>query len=145
MTKTVKQLNAVIEKLEDKVKHLQDMFDNLLDIKIRELEDRERESEQKIEMLTREIKKSANAKKDKRKEIQCRFCEQTYESRNSLKDHIQTDHPTTLFWTSCARREEDNKSEDNQYLINCYLCTTKFKVVSNLERHIKSNHKDHET
>ena len=145
MTKSVKHLNAVIEKLEDKVKHLQDMFDNLLDIKIRELEDRERESELKIEMLTREIKKSANAKKDKRKEIKCRFCEQTYESRDSLRDHIQTDHPTTFNWTSCERRKEENKSEDNQYLIKCSLCTTRFKDVSNLERHIKRNHKDHET
>ena len=55
MTKTVKHLHSVIEKLEEKVKHLQDIFDNLLDIKIRELEERERESELKIEMLIREL------------------------------------------------------------------------------------------
>jgi 3-deoxy-D-manno-octulosonate 8-phosphate phosphatase KdsC-like HAD superfamily phosphatase len=41
MTKAVKHVNAVIEKLEIKVKLLQDMFDNLLDVKVRELEDRE--------------------------------------------------------------------------------------------------------
>ena len=88
MTKTVKQLNAVIEKLEDKVKHLQDMFDNLLDIKVRELEDRESDLELKMEMLIRELRKSVNAKKDNRKEIQCRVCEQTFQSRNSLRDHV---------------------------------------------------------
>ena len=76
----MKHLNAVIETLEDKVKHLQDIFDNLLDIKIRELEDKERESELKIEILTRELKESVDAMKDKRKEIQCRFCEQAYDS-----------------------------------------------------------------
>ena len=59
-----------------KVKHLQDMFENLLDIKIRDLEDRERESELKIEMLSRELQRSVNTQNDKRKEFQCRVCEQ---------------------------------------------------------------------
>ena len=150
MTKSVKHLNAVIEKLEDKVKHLQDMFDNLLDIKVKELEDRESELELKMEMLIRELQKSVNTKKDKRKEIQCRVCKQTFESRNRLRDHVLTDHPTTPKCTSFGRRNEDNESKDNsvksnQYLVKCNLCTKRFKDVSNLERHIKRDHEDHET
>ena len=73
----MKNLNSVIEKPEDKVRHLQDMFDNLLDIKIRELEDREKESELKIKMLSRELQRSVNTQNDKWKEFQCRVCEQT--------------------------------------------------------------------
>ena len=119
MTKTVKELNAVIEKLEDKVKHLQDMFDNLLDIKVREeLEDRENDLELKMEMLSRELQKSVNTKKDKRKEIQCRVCEQTFESRNSLRDHVQTNHPATPKCTSFQRRNEDNEHKDNSVKSN---------------------------
>ena len=146
----MKELNAVIEKLEDKVKHLQDMFDNLLDIKVRELEDRENDLELKMEMLSRELQKSVNTKKDKRKEIQCRVCVQTFESRNSLRDHVLTNHPTTPKFTSFRRRNEDNEHKDNsvksnQYLVKCNLCTKRFKDVSNLERHIRRDHEDHET
>ena len=150
MTKAVKQLNAVIEKLEDKVKHLQDMFDNLLDIKVKEHADREIKSELKIEMLIRELQKIVNTKKDKRKEIKCRVCEQIFESRSSLRNHARTDHPTDLDSTSFGSRKENTKSEvilvkSNQSLVKCYLCSDRFKVVSDLERHIKRDHEEHET
>ena len=45
-------------------------------MEVSELEDRESKSEFKIEMLIRELQKSVITKKDKRKEIQCRVCEQ---------------------------------------------------------------------
>ena len=148
MTKSVKHLNAVIEKLEDKVRHLQDMFDNLLDIKIRELEDREKESELKIKMLSRELQRSANTKDDKRKEFQCRVCKETFDSRNSLKDHVLTGHPKKFNCTECNKcfnigneLEQRLKEHDTIKQFKCNLCESEFFLEWRLKRHIKRHRK----
>ena len=146
MTKTVKHLNSVIEKLEEKVKHLQVIFDNLLYIKIRELEERERESELKIEMLIRELQRSVNTKNDKKKEFQCRFCKQTFDNRNSLRDHVLANHPKTFDCTKCDKcfnfrneLEEHLKKHEMVKQFKCNLCQSEFFLEWRLKKHIKGH------
>ena len=53
------------------------MLETLINTKIIELE--ERESESKIEMMSKEIKRSVNTNNNIREDIQCRVCGQILE------------------------------------------------------------------
>ena len=62
----------------------------------------------------------------------------------ATESHKRTDNETENF--------ENNEEEDanfpikrNHHLVKCNLCNTKFKNVSNIEKHIKRNHTEYET
>lgn len=145
MTKTVKDLNAKIDKLEDTVKRLQEMLETLIDTKITELEEREKESESKIEMLSKEIKRSVNINNDITKEIQCRVCGQILEKR-LLKQHIGMTHPQSVKCSNCDRTfetrrdlEEHLKEHDIQKEFKCDQCASEFFLEWRLKRHLRGH------
>ena len=55
MTRTVQELEAIGDILVDKVKHLDEIIENVLETKIRHSEVKERDTEQKIVSLSKKI------------------------------------------------------------------------------------------
>ena len=47
--------------------------------------------------------------------------------------------------TNNEKKDIDNLVKSDRHLVHCDLCNAKFKVISNLEKHIKRNHEDYQT
>jgi hypothetical protein len=85
--KNVKELNVVIEIMDNKIKELTELVTNLLSSKISELEAREKDSEAKIDILIKQVRQNVDNPKGKGK-VECFRCKE-YEQQFNDKKHIE--------------------------------------------------------
>jgi uncharacterized protein with PIN domain len=100
MTRTVQELEAIVDILVDKVKHLNEILENVLDTKIKHLEIKERDTEQKIVMLSKKIDKTDVYSFV---EVKCKDCDKVFENKKSLRQHFMKTHPRSFSCAKCGK------------------------------------------
>ena len=143
MAKSRKELKVAIDNLEMKIRHLQDLLENIIDIKITELEDREKKSETKIDILTQEHKRfvASYTAADKNNTINGKVCKKMFETKELLNQHNFNSH-TEAIKNQKTKVKKLNITKTSH--LECYQCENTFVRFSDLESHIKATHKAYE-
>ena len=113
MTKSAKDVNAILDAMMKKIGHLED--------KVECLESRTMNYEKQIDMLTKELKRTSKDDKnyDKVGTIKCKECDLIFKNVTVLKEHIRGKHPK---------------------IYNCKNCEQSFDSWSKLENHLLNDH-----
>ena len=158
-TKSLEGIDAIKELMTDGFKLLEEKLEHM-SAKVEVLEAKEIELKAKIDMLISELKSTIKIDRndDKIDDIECKKCDNTFESRENLKEHMKTKHRKSYpikqqdERLKCDKCEYSciDKSDMRKHIVDkhpkciqpkkCKMCEKTFTKNVELERHIKIHH-----
>ena len=114
-----------------------------MSFKVKELEDRETESDPNVD--NKQIDKSKDST-DKKDVINCRECEGIFSDKRSLNIHIKEQHPKRFKCTNCDkifdsrwRLENHMQEHETRMEFKCDQCNKEFYLKWRLDKHVRGH------
>ena len=112
--KTIEDLSAVIENLENNMKNLEEKYEqrlkniesileNVLDTKIIQLEEREEESEKRIAEIKKQLMEVHEGNTNRHTEIKCKECVKICDNTKNLRQHMKDTHTKNFPCEFCSK------------------------------------------
>ena len=149
--KTVKELNVVVEALENKMKQFDNLAKLLENCDIQGLLEKVKKIdiiEEELKVLGENVPKTGQQESDLegRKTFNCRICKQEFSRKKQLKVHVTENHPIQIECNICTvtfienwKYEMHIKEHDQVKQFKCDECEHSFYSAWRLNQHTKSH------
>ena len=143
--KSLKEVNHLVIDLDKRVKNLEDMMKNVLEIKIKCIENWEKEFETEIQQLIKknQVKEREVVPNIIKQVLKCKDCDEKFNSKKTLKKHCAVKHFKIYKCTVCDKSfdvswkyELHLQEHDRIMKFNCHKCGKTFVSEWRLEKQV---------